>query len=57
VGYLAGEMAYEILVNKAVPATMDIKYVDEVKKEYNATLAETFGVEIPSDYAAIKTEE
>ena len=57
VGYLAGEMAYEILVNKADPATMNIKYVDEVKKEYNATLAETFGVEIPSDYAAIKTEE
>ena len=30
-GRETGEMAYEILVNKADPATMNIKYVDEVK--------------------------
>ncbi|MCR5640199.1 MAG: ABC transporter substrate-binding protein [Lachnospiraceae bacterium] len=57
VGYIAGEMAYEILVNKADPATMDIKFVEEVKKEYNADIAEALKVEIPSDYVAIETEE
>ena len=57
VGYQAGEMAYEILANKADPSTMEIKYVPDVEKKYNPTVAEQLGIEIPSDYIAIEDGE
>jgi putative ABC transport system substrate-binding protein len=57
IGYAAGEMAYEILVNGADPASMEIQYAKEVVKEYNAKNADTLGVTIPDDYVAIETEE
>jgi putative ABC transport system substrate-binding protein len=57
IGYAAGEMAYEILVNGADPATMEIQYAPEVVKEYNAANVEALDITIPDDYVAIETEE
>ena len=56
IGYAAGEMAYEILVNGADVSTMEVQYAADVTKEYNAEIAETLGIEIPDDYVAIETE-
>ncbi len=55
-GYATGKMAYEILVNGADPATMDIQFASEVTKEYNAANVEALGITIPEDYVAIETE-
>ncbi len=55
-GYQTGLMAYEILVNGADPATMDIKFAPEVTKKYNKTNAETLKITIPDGYEAIVTE-
>lgn len=54
IGYTAGEMAYDILVNGADITTMDIKFAPQVTKEYNASICETLGVTIPDDYVAIE---
>lgn len=56
IGYRAGEMAYEILVNGADVSSMEIEYAPNVTKEYNAELCETLNVTIPDDYTAIETE-
>lgn len=56
IGYAAGEMAYDILVNGADISTMEIKYAPQVTKEYNASICETLGIEVPDDYVAIATE-
>lgn len=56
IGYKAGEMAYDILVNGADITTMDIEYAPTVTKEYNAEICEKLGVSIPEDYIAIETE-
>ncbi len=54
-GYSAGEMAYEILVNDADPATMPIKTVTEgIVAKYNAEIAKEIGWEIPEGLEAIK---
>ena len=52
-GYATGEMAYEVLVNKADPAAMAVRFAPNVTKEYNAELCALLGVEIPEGYAAI----
>lgn len=52
-GHAAGEMAYEILVNGADPATMQIQFAPKFTKEYNADLASALGVKIPDGYTAI----
>ena len=57
IGYAAGLMAYDILVNGADPSTMDIQYATDFTKEYNPTIAEQLGIEIPSDYVAIDMSE
>ncbi|MCD8389148.1 MAG: ABC transporter substrate-binding protein [Oscillospiraceae bacterium] len=54
IGYITGEMAYEILVNGADVTEMAIEYAPEVTKEYNAANAELLGVAIPDDYVAIE---
>ena len=54
IGYTAGEMAYDILVNGADITTMDVKFAPQVTKEYNASICETLGVTIPDDYVAIE---
>jgi len=53
-GYATGEMAYEVLVNGADAATMEIRFAPNVTKEYNAELCEVLGVSIPEGYAAIE---
>ena len=57
IGYAAGLMAYDILVNGADPATTEIQYATEFTKEYNPDIAEKLGIEIPSDYVAIDMSE
>lgn len=54
IGYTAGEMAYDILVNGADITTMDVKFAPKVTKEYNASICETLGVTVPEDYVAIE---
>ena len=53
-GCATGEMAYEVLVNGADVATLDVAFAPNVTKEYNAELAELLGVSIPEDYVAIE---
>ena len=57
-GYKAGEMAYEILVNGADPATTPIGFVaDGIVAKYNPEVAESINWTIPEDLVAIETEE
>lgn len=53
IGYTAGEMAYEVLVNGADISTMEIKYAPNVTKEYNADICSQLGIDVPEDYVAI----
>lgn len=56
IGYTAGEMAYDILVNGADIATMEVKYAPEVTKMYNASICEELGIQIPDGYVAVTVE-
>ena len=53
-GYGAGEMAYETLVNDADISPMEIEYAPEVTKKYNAANCEELGITVPEDYVAIE---
>lgn len=54
-GQKAGEMAYDILVNDADPATMPIAYVSEnITPKYNAEIAAALGMSVPEDLVAIE---
>ena len=53
IGYIAGQMAVEILVNGTNPGDMDIKFAPETTKVYNAEICEKLGVSIPEGYVAI----
>ena len=53
-GYATGEMAYEVLVNGADVATMNVAFAPNVTKEYNAELCGLLGVTVPEDYAPIQ---
>lgn len=55
-GYVTGEMAYEILVEGKDVSTMDVRYAPEVTKEYNAKFCEELGITVPEDYVAIAAE-
>ena len=57
IGYNAGLMAYEILVNGKNPADMPIEYADEVTVKYNADVAAALGMKMPEDMIAIEREE
>ncbi len=57
IGYKAGEMAYDILVNGADISTMEIQYAPQVTKEYNEAICTELGVTVPDDYTAITVEE
>lgn len=54
IGYKAGEMAYDILVNGADISTMNVEYAPAVEKKYNAALCETLGITVPDGYVAIE---
>lgn len=53
IGYEAGMMAYDILVNDADPAEMEIAYATELTKKYVEERALALQIEVPSDYEAI----
>lgn len=53
IGYAAGEMAYEILVNGANPGDMEIQYAANVEKLYNADNCAALGITVPADYAPL----
>ena len=53
IGYEAGLMAYEILVNKADVASMPVKFAPETTKKYNPTFCEKLGITPPEGYTAI----
>ena len=54
IGYKAGEMAYDILVNGADVATMEIESAPNVTKMYNPALCESLGITVPEGYEAIE---
>ena len=54
IGYKAGEMAYDILVNGADITTMEIETAPNVTKMYNPTICEELGITVPDDYEAIE---
>ncbi len=56
IGYKAGEMAYDILVNGKNAGDMDIEFAPNVTKEYNAEICETLGITPPDGYVAIAAE-
>lgn len=51
IGYEAGNMAYDILVNGADPAEMPIQGSSEFEYCFNGEVAEALGIEIPEQYA------
>ena len=53
IGYEAGLMAYEILVNDADPADMEIKYATELTKKYVEERTASYKIEVPDTYEAI----
>ena len=53
IGYKAGEMAYEILVNGADPAKMAIEYSKDLTKKYMADRCRELGITVPDGYVAI----
>lgn len=55
-GRITGEMAYEILVNGADPATMKIRFAEATTKKFMPDRAEALGITVPSTYAAIEAE-
>ena len=56
IGYTAGKMAYDVLVNGADISTMDVQYAENVTKEYNADICSQLGITVPDDYTAIAAE-
>jgi len=55
-GCKTGEMAYEILVNGADPASMEIAFAPNVTKKYNAQICADLGITPPEGYTAIDAE-
>lgn len=51
---IAGEMAYEILVNGADIANMEIEYAPQDVKKYDEDVCKELGIEIPEGYVAIE---
>lgn len=54
IGYKAGEMACDIIVNGKDVKTMPIEFAPKVAKKYNKANCETLGITVPEDYAAIE---
>ena len=54
IGYKAGQMAHDILVNGADITTMDIAFAPEVTKMYNAQICEELNITVPDDYQVIE---
>lgn len=56
IGYKAGEMAYEIMVEGADVSTMPVEFAPQVTKKYNAANCEALNITVPEDYEAIAAE-
>ncbi len=56
IGYNTGKMAYEILVNGADPATMNVQAPQKLTAQYIPEKAEEFNVKIPEDYIVLETK-
>lgn len=58
IGYNAGLMAYEILVNSADPATMNIKAPEKLTAQYNKDAVERYGLQdkITDEYQELSAE-
>lgn len=54
IGYTAGEMAYEILVEGKNPGEIDVRYAENITKKYNPQNCESLGINVPEDYEPIK---
>lgn len=54
IGYKAGEMGYDILVNGADVSNMPVETAESVTKEYDADRCAELNIEIPEDYVAIE---
>ena len=57
IGYKAGEMAAEILLEGKNPADMPIEYAPEFTKEYNAEICKELGISVPESYVALAPAE
>lgn len=57
IGKIAGEMAYEILVNGADPAAMEIKYADDLTKKYVKERTDKLNITIPEGYEELVAAE
>ena len=53
-GYITGEMAYEILVNGKDPAEMDIQFADAPEKMYLKSRADALGITVPEGYGPLE---
>ncbi len=53
IGYKAGEMAYDILVNGSDVSQMPIEFAPQVTKKYVASRCEELKVTVPDGYEAI----
>ena len=54
IGYKAGEMAYDILVNGKNAGDMDIEFAPKVEKKYNAEICQSLGITPPEGYVVIE---
>ncbi|MGI6071759.1 MAG: ABC transporter substrate-binding protein [Lachnospiraceae bacterium] len=50
IGWAAGLMAYEVLVNEADVSTMEIQFADKATKKFVKDRCEKFAITIPEDY-------
>lgn len=57
IGYEAGLMAYDILVNGKDPADMEIKYATELTNKYVKERTTALGITVPDTYEAIEMSE
>lgn len=53
IGYNAGSMAYDILVNGADPADMEVGFASDLTKKYVESRCSDLGIQVPSDYVAL----
>lgn len=55
-GYTTGEMAVRILEKGEDISAMPIEYAADLTKQYNESICEELGIEVPEDYAPLKIE-
>lgn len=54
IGYVAGEMAAEILAEGKNPGEMEIRFAPKVTKKYNKEICEALGITVSDEYTAIE---